>query len=414
MLMMKNVLALILAGGRVDELDVLTFFRPKSMVPFGGLYRIIDFPMTNLTRSGIEKVGIFSQYRPRGLMEHMSNGAPWDMAGRNRFVTILPPFKGREMSDWYQGTADAVYQNLDFIRLQRPELVLILSGDHIYKMDYGDLMKFHLDRGADLTIAFVKVPREGAHRFGLARLDEETPQGGRVLAYAEKPENPLFDWASMTIYLFKPEVLMDALLANAGRDSHEFGRDILPDLVTHRRVYGYVHRGYWGYTRTPLEYWQANMDLLGKNPKLDTRSWGLITNMSHHDIRDRQPAFVGKGAEVENSLFYAGCSIKGKVRNSILFPGVRVEEGAEVENSILYFDTVVERGAKIMKTIADVQVTVGKGAHIGDAPPDDLTIIGGDTEIPGDVKIGHGVTVRPGLKTGAFAKRTYAPGEIVE
>ena len=394
--MIKNVLALILAGGRVDELDVLTFFRPKSMVPFGGLYRIIDFPLTNLVRSGIEKVGIFSQYRPRDLIDHISNGAPWDMVGRNRFITILPPFKGREMSDWYQGTADAVHQNLDFIRLNNPELVLILSGDHIYKMDYGNLIRFHLDHGADLTIGLVRVPREGAHRFGLARLAEEAPEGGRILEYAEKPDNPLFHWASLTIYLFKPEVLIDALLANAGRESNKFGRDIIPDLVAHRRVYGYTHQGYWGYTRTPLEYWQANMDLLGRNPRLDVRPWEIITNLAHHDIRDKRPAFLGETADVQNTLFYSGCVIKGKVRNSILFPGVRVEEGAHVEDSILFFDTVVGGHAKIAKTIADTNVIVGKGVEIGEAASRELTIIGKNAEIPEGVALARGVTVETG------------------
>ena len=411
---MKNILALILAGGRVDELDVLTFFRPKSTMPFGGLYRIIDFPLTNLSRSGIERVGIFSQYRPLHLMEHISNGAPWDMAARNRFVTILPPFKGREMSDWYQGTADAVYQNLDFVRRYDPELVLILSGDHIYRMDYRDIIRFHYEHDADLTIGFVKAPREGAHRFGLAEIEGGGGRGGRVLQYAEKPEKPAFDWASLTIYLFKPKALIDALLANAGKDSHEFGRDIIPELLKGGKVYGYTHEGYWGYTRTPLEYWQANMDLLGASPKLDMRAWEIITNLSNQGVRDRPPAIVGGTGKVENSLFYGGCRIQGSVKNSILFPGVTVEEGATVEDSILFFDGVVRSGAKVKNTIADFRVSVGKGASVGGEGPGNLTLIGLGTKVPWDVRIEGGVTVYPNLTRRNFTRTEYKTGEVVK
>ena len=188
---MKNVLAMILAGGRVDELDVLTFLRPKSVLPFGALYRIIDFPMSNLMRSGIERVGILSQYRPFYLINHIANGQPWDMVGRNRFAVILPPFKGREASDWYKGTADAVYQNSDFIKMYDPDLVLILSGDHIYNMDYQEVINFHLEKKADLTIAFTRVPREGSHRFGQGLIEDGDPRGGRLLQYAEKPKKML-------------------------------------------------------------------------------------------------------------------------------------------------------------------------------------------------------------------------------
>jgi glucose-1-phosphate adenylyltransferase len=412
--MMKNILALILAGGRVDELDVLTFFRPKSIMPFGGLYRIIDFPMSNLAHSGIEKVGIFSQYRPLHLMEHISNGAPWDMAGRDRFVTILPPFKGREMFDWYQGTADAAYQNLDFIKRNDPELILILSGDHIYKMDYRDIIDFHCEHNADLTVAFAKVPRKGANRFGLARIEAESERGGKVLEYVEKPEKPAFDWASLTIYVFRPEVLVETLEANAGKNSHEFGRDIIPEILKHYRVYGYMYHGYWGYTRTPLEYWQANMDLLGRDPKLNIRACEIITNTSRNNIRDRQPALIGSSAEVENSLFYAGCMVDGKVKNSILFPGVRIAKGAKVEDSILFFDTVVERDARVIKTIADDEVTVGRGVKVGVVGSGDLTLIGMGTTIPDDVNIWRGVTVSPNLSADDFTRNKYMPGDTIK
>ncbi len=243
---MKNVLAMILAGGRVDELDVLTFLRPKSVLPFGALYRIIDFPMSNLMNSGIERVGILSQYRPFYLINHIANGHPWDMVGRNRFAVILPPFKGREASDWYKGTADAVYRNIDFIKMYNPDLVLILSGDHIYKMDYLDVINYHVEKKADLTIAFTPTPREGPGRFGQGLIEGQDPTGGRLVEYVEKPKKRVLDWASLTIYVFNQKVLLDALEENAGKDSHEFGKDIIPSLLGNSRIFGYKHIGYWG------------------------------------------------------------------------------------------------------------------------------------------------------------------------
>lgn len=412
---MADVLALILAGGRVNDLGVLTFFRPKSIMPFGGAYRVIDFPMSNLIHSGIEKAGILSQYRSSHLLEHISNGSPWDMKGRNRFVIVLPPFKGHETAYWYQGTADAVYQNLDFVRLHKPELILILSGDHVYKMDYRELIAYHREKKADLTIAFTKVKREGAHRFGLANIEDEDKTGGKVLQYIEKPEKPPFDWASLTIYVFNPDLLIEALEENAKSDSHEFGKDIIPMFLENRKVYGYKHRGYWGYTRTPLEYWQTNMDLLGKTPKINIKAWQIMTNLAHRNIQDRQPALTGVSAKIENSLFYSGCRIKGTVINSILFPGVKVDEGALVQNSILFFDTTVEKNVKISNTISDVEVVFKQGAEVGGkGPMENLTVIGRGAFIPEGVKIAQGVMVYPNLTDKNFTKNEYLPGDIIK
>ena len=410
---MKDILALILAGGRVDDLGVLTFFRPKSILPFGGLYRIIDFPMSNLMRSGIGRVGILSQYKPFHLMEHISNGAPWDMMGRNRFATILPPFKGPGESDWYKGTADAVYQNLDFIRLNKPDLILILSGDHVYRMDYRDIIEFHREKKADLTVAFTKVSREGAHRFGLGLIQDEDARGGRLLKYIEKPDRPAFEWASLTIYVFRPEILIGALEANVRASSHEFGKDIIPALLKQHRVYGFKHSGYWGYTRTPREYWETSMDLLGNNPKLTIDSWSVVTNLAHWDIQDRQPAFIGSSAIIKNSLLYSGCRIKGTVINSILFPGVEIDDGAVVEDSILFFDTKIGRNAKITRTITDDGVHTGRNVSVGDARDSEICIIGRGTDIPGDIAIPHGVTVFPNLGPEHFTGSHYKPGDII-
>jgi glucose-1-phosphate adenylyltransferase len=409
-----NVLALILAGGRVDDLSVLTLYRPKSIMPFGGLYRIIDFPMSNLTHSGIEKVGIFSQYRPFHLMEHIGNGSPWDMAGRDRFALILPPFKIHQASDWYQGTADAVYQNLDFVRYAKPDVVLILSGDHVYSMDYREIISFHVEHEADLTVAFTKVPRKGAHRYGLGTVKEENERGGPLLDYVEKPDHPASNLASITVYVFRPEPLFEALEANAQRSSHEFGHDIIPEMLTTSRVYGYIHRGFWGYTRTPEEYWQANMDLISAPPRIDLKRWKVMTNLAHRGIRDRQPALVGPSALIKNSLIYSGCTINGRVINSVISPGVTVEEGALVEDSVVFFDTTVKRGARVCRSVVDVEVLIDEGAAIGEAGAEGLALVGRGTHIPEAVTISRGVTVFPNLTEESFTRSLYGCGEVVQ
>lgn len=410
---MAQVLAMILAGGRVGELDVLTFFRPKSVLPYGGLYRVIDFPMSNLMHSDIENVGILSQYRPFELISHIANGEPWDMTGRQRRAVILPPFQGRGSSDWYLGTADAVYQNIDFIRMNDPEIVIILSGDHIYRMDYRKLIEFHVEKKADLTAAFTRVPPHASSRFGLASIEDEDSRGGRVTEYREKPESSNLEWASLTIYVFRTKLLIAALEDNAAQASHEFGKDIIPMLLDKHRVYGYKHAGYWGYTRTIDEYYRTSMDVLGYKPKVDIRSWQLRTNMANDSIRDRKPAYVGPSAKIEDSFFYSGCSIEGTVKHSILFPGVSVEKGAVVEDCILFFDSKVGADARMVRTIADSGCTISAHADIGD-PGHALTIIGMETAVPENVRIDGGVSVHPKLKAGAFTKPRYSAGEVIQ
>lgn len=402
---------MILAGGRVDELSVLTFFRPKAAVPFGGLYRVIDFPMSNLMHSGIWMVGVLSQYRPYSLMNHLDYGIPWDMVGRRRGVYILPPFKGREASDWYKGTADAVYQNLEFIRRWHPKEVLILSGDHVYHMDYRPLIQFHREYKADLTVAFTPVAEEEAHRFGQGVVAEETPFGGRLLDYREKVRPPVSNLASLTIYVFRPEVLEEVLIENAKSSSHEFGRDIIPKMFGSYRLYGFIHRGYWGYTRTIEEYWQTHMDLLGPNPKIDLKRWQVCTNLSHHHIRDRKPTILGSRATICDSLFYNGSEIHGEIIRSVIFPGVRIGEGAIIKDSILLYDTVVETGAKLEKVICDTEVIIEAKAELGGGP--DIVVVGRQTRIPEGVQLAPGVTVYPGLDPSHFRQRTYSAGEVI-
>lgn len=394
---------MILAGGRVDELNVLTAYRPKSAVPFGGFARVIDFPLSNLMQSGLELVAILSQYRSFSLINHIGVGAAWDMIGRHRGAFILPPYQGFGQSSWYRGSADAVYQNIDFVHYHNPETILILSGDHIYHMDYQEIIAYHREKDADLTMACVQVPMDSAHRFGVAEIDsEDGDTGGRILRYEEKPDAPAFNWASLTVYCFKPEILYQMLEINAREDdSFEFGRNIIPRcLADQRRVYGYKFKGYWGYTRTIDEYWQTSMDLLGPDPKIRLDEWGLRTNLEHRAIRDYQPLKISNGGSIENSLAYNGCVIEGRVENSILFPGVHVKPGAVVKNSVLFFDNLVGRNAEVNKVVSDVNVVFGAGSRVGSADSGgdkEVTVVGWNNNLPEGMAVGSGCTLYPQL-----------------
>lgn len=394
---MPNTIAMILAGGRVGELDVLTHERPKSTVPFGGLYRIIDFPLSNLMNSGIERVGILSQYRSSSLIKHIGMGASWDMVGRHRGVSLLPPFHGLNASDWYKGTADAVYQNLDFIRSHSPDLVVLLSGDHVYSMDYRKVIAFHQDMQADATAVFTFM-RGDTSRFGQAVIAEDNLSGGRILEYVEKPAVPISNWVSLTIFVFKTHVLEELLTANVTAASHEFGRDILPNLVKNYRFFGYKFHGYWAYSRTLEEYWNANMALLGRRPVIDLHQWRVRTNLDHEAIRDRPPAIIGPSAVLRNVRCYNGVQVEGSVENSILFPGVCVEKGAEVRDSILFFDTYVKGGTRLNRAITDIGVRIGRNCTVGgveDREKSELTVIGMNADLSDGVVIPAGGRVLP-------------------
>ncbi|MFC1524681.1 glucose-1-phosphate adenylyltransferase family protein [Thermodesulfobacteriota bacterium] len=414
----KTTLAMMLAGGRVDELNVLTAYRPKSAVPFGGFARVIDFPLSNLMYSRLERVAILSQYRSYSLINHIGIGAAWDMIGRNRGISILPPFQGSGHSSWYKGSADAVYQNLDFVQYHDPENVLILSGDHVYRMDYRELIKYHHEKNADFTLACLEVPLAEAHRFGVAEIDDEDGErGGRVMQYREKPRSPKYNWASMTVFCIKPKILYEVLQANAHEDdSFEFGRDIIPRLMAERRrVYGYKFKDYWGYTRTIEEYWQTSMDLLGEDPKIKLREWGIRTNMEHRGIRDCMPLKLGGGAVVQDSLVYNGCKVEGRVERSILFPGAYVKKGAHVKDSILFFDNVVGHDSTLNKVVSDVNVTFGSDVRVG-CSEDEIdgyaTVVGWNNHIADGTEIGADCTIYPHLKPGRLAKEVKT-GEIV-
>lgn len=413
----QKTLALILAGGRADELNVLTYYRPKAAVPFGGMTRVIDYPLSNLMNSGIERVGILSQYRSYSLINHIGTGAAWDMLGRYRTVSILPPFIDTKQKDWYRGSADAVHKNLDFVKYQDPTEILILSGDHIYQMDYREILDYHHEKDADLTVVCKKVNRKGGHRFGMAHLDDEDgTRGGRLLNYQEKHEEPEGEWSSLTVLCFKPEVLYQALEENQEDDTYEFGRNIIPRLLEeNKKIYGYKFHGYWGYTRTIKGFWQANMDLLGDEPLIDMEKWGIRTNLDHRGIRDYQPTHIGLNARVSNSLIYNGCEVHGTVKNSIIFPGVIIGEGSVVEDSVIFFSNEIGKNCILKKVISDVNTSYGDNVEVGVEQGDtdmEIAVIGWDNSIPNGTKIGSGVTISPSMPLEKWGKHV-APGEVM-
>jgi len=406
---------MILAGGRVDELGVLTHYRPKSAVPFGGFARVIDFPLSNLLHSGIERIAILSQYRSYSLINHIGTGAAWDMIGRNRGISILPPFKDYENPHWYRGSADAVYQNLDYIRYYGPSVILILSGDHIYQMDYREMIRYHNEHDVDLTAAFIEVPLDSAARFGVAEIADDCSEGGRMLSYEEKPLAPKSNWASLTVFCFRPAVLAEVLKKNQENTSYEFGRDIIPMMMAQNyKVHGYKFRGYWGYTRTIDEYWQTSMDLLGPEPKIDLEAWGIRTNLAHRNIADRQPVKIGAQGSVENSMAYNGCIIEGTVRNSILFPGVHVMPGAEIHDSVLFFDNIVHQGVHLNRVVSDVNTVFNRDVRVG-APhcekANRVSVIGWNNSIPEGFRIGCGCSVAPRIPAEKWPETSLDDGE---
>jgi glucose-1-phosphate adenylyltransferase len=388
--------AIILAGGEGSRLGILTAKRTKPAVPFAGKYRIIDFTLSNCINSGIFDVMILAQYRPHSLIEHIGAGGPWDL---NRDFTggvrIYSPYKARGASDWYLGTADAVQQNFRFIKQTNPDMVLILSGDHIYEMNYDALITFHRDHEADLTMATFRVPIEEASRFGIVDIDEDY----RVRSFIEKPANPPSNLVNMGVYLFEADILNRALWEDHQRteSSHDFGKDILPQLVKQgARVYAYPYSGYWVDVGTVSSYWQAHMDLLNRPSSIDLhdRSWII-----HTRTEERPPVQILQGATVIDSMITDGCVIypDATVERSILSPGVTVKNGAVVRESILLTDVVVEAGAIVERTIIDKRAQVGENARVGAieaAPEPRIAMIGKNSVV------GTGMIIQPGAIIG--------------
>jgi glucose-1-phosphate adenylyltransferase len=391
-----RIVAMVLAGGRVGELSVLTMQRPKAALPFAGYFRIIDFVLSNLMRAGINRVGILSQYRPASLIEHVGTGESWDFVGLDRAAKILPPFWGGEAGDWYQGNADAVDQNWNFLADVEADLVLVLSGDHIYRTDYRDLIQAHLDSGADFTVAVKKMPYD--RHYGYAQLDAEH----RVVAYTEKPEAPRDEHASLTIYLANTKALREVFDSDRGRRGEllEFGKDVIPYMLEQGyQVRGHVFSDYWAYTRTIPMYYEAHQDLL--RGRIDLDAWGVRTNLQDTLVASQPPARFGRYAEVNESLISTGCEIDGEVIRSVLSPGVRVERGARVIDSILCHNTRVGAGACVVRTISDKHVSIGEQSVCGSASDEGglFALIGKQARIGSGCRLEAGATLLPGGRT---------------
>jgi len=415
----NKVLALILAGGQGDRLSILSEQRAKPAVIFGGKYRIIDFALSNCVNAGITKVGVLTQYRPRSLNDHIGIGRPWDLDREGSGVTLLQPYLGRESSDWYSGTADAVYQNLYFIEESRADLVLILAGDHVYLEQYDELFDFHTSVHADMTVPVYNVPLAEANRYGLISLDED----GRVIEFVEKPPNPASTLASTGIYLFNREFLMHCLTADAPQETtHDFGRDILPVAIGQGRVFGFELKGYWRDVGTIDAYWQANMDLLVDNPELDLYSPETAVRTRHANL---PPAKIGARARVARSLLNAGDIVHGHVDHSVISPDVYIEEEAVVRNSVIFDGCRIERGAILERVILDKEVVIAEGCIVGagddlranvdrpDILSSGISIIGKRTTLPRGLTIGRNCIVAPGVQPEDFDSLTIASGRTI-
>jgi len=390
---------MLLAGGEGSRLTVLSEKRAKPAVPFAGKFRIIDFTLSNCVNSGIYTVGVLTQYRPHSLADHIGIGKPWNLDRARGGVRILPPYQERGGQHWYAGTADAIYQNLGFLRDNQADLVVILSGDHIYKMDYAPMIQAHLDRGADLTVAVMPVPLEETHRFGIMVVDGE----GRITEFYEKPkERDKGNLASMGIYVFSASALERRLNEEPGVRV-DFGRDIIPAMVTGGdRVLSYRFEGYWVDVGTIDSYWATNLELLGSKPGLDLYSHDLpILTRSE----ERPAVKVGPQGRISNSLVSNGCVVRGTVINSVLSPGVQVSPGAVVQDSVVMNDTWIGPGARLDRVVVDKQVVVGGGVVLGTGDcnvpnalhPDKIyagiTVVGKEAILPDGAVIGRNVLI---------------------
>ena len=369
----NNMLAMILAGGRGTRLHELTKKMAKPAVSYGGKYRIIDFPLSNCANSGIDVVGVLTQYESIQLNSYVAVGRRWGLDAKNSGVYVLPPREKADANlDVYRGTADAISQNIDFIDTFSPEYLLILSGDHIYKMNYAKMLAYHKENNADATIAVIEVPMKEASRFGIMNTDEET---GRIVEFEEKPEKPKSNLASMGIYIFNWKLLRKMLMADMkdNDSSHDFGKDIIPVLLNDgKSVYAYKFKGYWKDVGTIDSLWEANMDLLSKNNELDLHdpTWKIYTE----DVTSL-PQYIGADASIEKAFVTQGCVIDGEVKNSVLFTGAKVATGAKVIDSVLMPGSEVEEGAVVQRALVADDIKIGKNAVVGSADSEHIELV---------------------------------------
>lgn len=409
----KEMIAMLLAGGQGSRLGVLTSKMAKPAVAFGGKYRIIDFPLSNCINSGIDTVGVLTQYQPLRLNTHIGIGIPWDLDRNVGGVTVLPPYEKSTNSEWYTGTANAIYQNLEYMEQYNPDYVLLLSGDHIYKMDYKIMLDYHKANNADITIAAMPVPIEEAKRFGIVVTDDDN----RITEFEEKPENPKSNLASMGIYIFSWKVLKNALIALKDQNECDFGKHVIPYCFeNNKRLFAYEYNGYWKDVGTLNSYWEANMELIDIIPvfNLYEEFWKIYTRTDAIP-----PQYISSDAFIEKSIIGDGSEIYGKVYNSVIGSGVVIEEGAVVRDSIIMQDTVIGKNTSVEKAIIAEEVVIGDNVEIGVGEEAEnvlkpkiynsgLVTIGECTVIPDGVKIGKNTAV-----SGETKPEDYPNGELV-
>jgi glucose-1-phosphate adenylyltransferase len=417
---MKDTAVMLLAGGVGSRLNILVSHRAKPAVPFGGMYRIIDFTMSNIANSGFTNVAVLTQYKPLSLMGHIGNGSSWDLSGRFRSAKILPPKTGEKEWDWYKGTADAVRQNLSYIGREDYRQVLILSGDHIYRMDYGAMLRFHQEKKAMVTIGMLEVPWEETYQFGTGITDGEH----RIVEWEEKAPRAKSNLASMGIYIFDRNYLVGLLEETREVD---FGHHIIPKALQEGRVFAFPSHGYWRDVGTIQAYWDANMDLLKAGSGLNPESWKVMTNLSTDGIpHDRPPIRVAGDGRVISSVISPGCIISGMVENSIISPGVIIEEGASVRNSIVMHDSVIGENSHVERCIIDKQVNLGRGSDIGRGDHEihnrlfpehlntGLTLIGKGAVIPKGITVGTNCIIYSRVCLEDFSTEHVPSGENIQ
>lgn len=377
----KKCVAMILAGGQGSRLGVLTKTVAKPAVPFGGKYRIIDFPLSNCIHSGIDTVGVLTQYQPLELNTYIGNGNPWDLDRSMGGAYVLPPYQSGSTGEWYKGTANAIYQNIAFIERYNPKYVLVLSGDHIYKADYSKMLDFHKEKESECTIAVLNVSLEEASRFGIMNTNDDDS----IYEFEEKPAQPKSTKASMGVYIFNWDILKKYLEddENNPESSNDFGKNIIPAMLSDgKRLFAYSFNGYWKDVGTIESLWEANMDLLNPDVPLNLKD----PNFKIYARNYAKPSsFIAKTSDIDNSIIAEGCTVRGKVVNSVISSGCTIEEGAEVLYSVIMPNTVIKSGAKVEYSIIGEECTVGSGAHIGETPSGDtgknICVVGKETNI---------------------------------
>lgn len=419
--MIQNVLALIFAGSKTARLSILEEKRTNTAIPFGGNYRLIDFSLSNLANSGIIQVGVLTQYRPSSLIEHINFGKPWDLVGRSREVRMLPPYTAENSNSWYKGTADAIYQNIDYINSKNDQNVLFLSGEDIYKFDFNKLLEFHEAKKADVTIVGKYVKYENLSRFGIIEMDKHN----RVINYSEKPKDPKNNLIFISIAILKKEILLEAVTKDATNElsKHNFAADVLPKLIKEKKVYVYLDDEPWYYIGNIREYWEASMKMLSDNPEIDPEIWGVRTNLDDRNKCYRKPAFVKANGNVKNSMIGKGCEIDGEVVSSIIFPGVKIAKGAIVRHSIIMHDCQIGEHAFIDTCVFDKDVKIGAEVNIGVGPniPNQkepfynsgITVVGKKVKIPSGMIIGKNCLISNYVDQYNFEDNNVSSGSSV-